>query len=257
MRSKTLAIAIGLVPTLVLATTSLGAAQESRPIGPTARLDQLLKRYVDAKGGVDYAAWKKNRDHEASLRQAVKDFAKLETKGYSKKAKLAHWINVYNALTLQGMLEFYPLKSIKDKVGKKFDIWKHYTFGPRKLSLNAIEHEILRPLGDPRIHAAIVCASKGCPPLRNEAYREGQLEAQLDDNVRVWLRSPIKGLVIKGKTLYLSKIFFWFGKDFGDGSRATHLRWISRYVDAKTKRALAQKGLVVKELDWDWALNVQ
>lgn len=254
MRSSTLAIAAG----LVLATASLGLAQASRPSsGPTQELDRLLKRYVDAEGGVDYAAWKKKRADEAALRAAVKGFAKVSTKRLSKPAKLAHWINVYNAVTLQAMLEYYPLKSIKDKVSKKFDVWKHYTFGPRKLSLNAIEHEILRPLGDPRIHAAIVCASKGCPPLRNEAYRPETLDRQLDDNVRTWFKSPIKGLKLQGKTLYLSKIFFWFGKDFGDGSRAAHLRWISRYVDAKTQRALARKGLVVKELDWDWALNAQ
>lgn len=240
---------------LILATGDGAAAQERKLIGPTARFNQLLKRYVDTKGDVDYAAWKKNRSDLTSLGEAVADFAKLKTKGYSKAAKLAYWINVYNAVTIKGILEFYPLKSIKDKVGKKYDIWKHYTFGPKKLSLNAIEHEILRPLGDPRIHAAIVCASKGCPPLRNEAYREGMLDKQLDHNVQVWLRSSVKGLKIQGKTLHLSKIFFWFGKDFGDGSHAANLRWISRYVDAKTKKLLAQKGLVVKELDWDWALN--
>ncbi|MBL4844696.1 MAG: DUF547 domain-containing protein [Planctomycetes bacterium] len=248
---RTLALAL----TLLIPLSQLASAQESRPIGPTAQLDQLLKRYVDKQGNVDYAAWKKNRAHLAALRSTVKAFAKLDTKGWSKKATLAHWINVYNALTIQGIIEFCPLKSIKDKVGKRYDIWKHYTFGPRKLSLNAIEHEILRPLGDPRIHAAIVCASKGCPPLRAEAYREGKLDRQLDDNVRVWLASPIRGLKFQGKTLHLSKIFFWFGKDFGSGSVADNLRWVSRFVDAKTKRRLAAKGLKVVELDWDWALN--
>lgn len=247
-----------LAPCLVFALTLLSggpaAAQESRP-GPYATFSSLLDRYVDAQGRVDYAGWKK-RD-EASLRGVVQALAKVETKRLSGAAKKAYWINVYNAVTIQAMLEFYPLKSIRDKSSESYDVWKNYLFGPDKVSLNAIEHEILRPMGDPRIHAAIVCASKGCPPLRNEAYLPSQLEKQLDDNVRVWLASPTRGLKLVGKTLHLSQIFFWFGGDFGGGQRADHLAWIARYVDAKTQAALAQPGLKVKELDWDWSLNAQ
>lgn len=233
----------------------VASAQESRPVGPYARLSALLQRYVDSEGSVDYATWKQK--DEATLRTVVADLAKVEVKGLSGAAKKAYWINVYNALTLQAILEFYPLKSIKDKSGEKYDVWKHYLFGPDKVSLNAIEHEILRPMGDPRIHSAIVCASKGCPPLRSEAYLPSKLEEQLDDNVRVWLSSPTRGLKLVGKTLHLSQIFFWFGGDFEGGKRADHLAWISRYVDAKTKAALSQPGLKVKELDWDWALNAK
>ncbi len=222
----------------------------------SGRYDALLKKYVDDKGLVDYAAFKKN--DEKTLRACVDAFAKVKVSALSPDARMAYWVNVYNAVTLQAMLEFFPLKSIKDKVSNipgLYNVWDDYGFGPKKLSLNHIEHKILRPLKDPRIHAAIVCASKGCPILRAEAYTAGRLGEQLDDNVRRWLKDTKRGLKISGGKVYLSKIFSWFGDDFAT-SKQGRLAWISRYVDSKTA-AILKASPNTAELDWDWALNAQ
>lgn len=217
----------------------------------------LLEKYVDGTGLVDYAAFKKNG--EASLRECVKAMARVDASKLDKDAKKAHWINVYNAVTLQAMLEFHPLKSIKDKVSSIpgfYDLWDDYGFGPKKLSLNHIEHKILRPMGDPRIHAAIVCASLGCPILRNEAYVGAKLDAQLDDNCRKWLADEKRGLKVEGNVAKASKIFDWFGDDFAE-DEAGRLRWIAKYVDDATAKKLESGKLSLGTLDWNWASNRQ
>lgn len=224
--------------------------------GHTAGFDALLKKYVDDKGLVDYAAFKKN--DEKALRHCVDAFAKVKASALAPSARKAYWVNVYNAVTLQAMLEFFPLASIKDKVSNipgLYNVWDDYRFGPEKLSLNHIEHKILRPMGDPRIHAAIVCASKGCPILRAEAYTADRLSEQLDDNVRRWLKDPKRGLKVSGGKVGLSKIFSWFGDDFAKSKQA-RLAWIAKYVDAKTA-ALLKGSPATTELDWDWSLNTQ
>lgn len=221
-----------------------------------ADFDRLLRKYVDANGMVDYAAWKKG--DEPALEKVTARLAAVDPQGFTKGQKLAYWINVYNAVMIQAMLELHPVGSVLEvtRDGKKYDVFKTYPFGPSKLTLDHIEHQILRKLGDPRIHAAIVCASKGCPPLRAEAFEPGRLDAQLDDNVRTWFQSKTRGLEIKGDTAYVSEIFNWFGKDFGK-TQQDHLNWIARYVDAETAKKLRSGKLSVKSLRWDWAANQQ
>jgi hypothetical protein len=224
--------------------------------GPYAKYDALLQRYVDERGMVDYAGFKAK--DEAALRRCVAEMAKVDPAKLSKDAQKAYWINVYNAVTLQAMLEFWPLKSIKDKVSKLigYNVWDDYPFGPKKRSLNDVEHKILRPMGDPRIHAAIVCASLGCPILRNRAYTPEDLDAQLDAQVRAWLKDRQRGLKLSGKTLYLSAIFDWFGEDFAK-DEAGRLAWVARYAEPKVAQAIKAGGLDVETLDWDWAINAQ
>lgn len=239
-------IALGLV---VAACSPAQAYQE--------KYDALLKAYVDDKGLVDYAAFKKK--DEATLKACVAAMAKVDTKTLDAAAKKAYWINVYNAVTLKAMLEFFPLQSIKDKVSSIpgfYDLWDDYGFGKKKLSLNHIEHKILRPMGDPRIHAAIVCASLGCPILRNEAYVGAQLDAQLDDNCKNWLADTKRGLELKGTVAKASNIFSWFGDDFAEDD-AGRLAWIAQYTDEKTAKRLKSGKVTLGSLDWDWALNKQ
>lgn len=241
----------------LLAPGGGGAMAEAAPADPKPleSYDALLKQYVDAQGWVDYAGWKQ-RD-EPTLRRAVSGFAAQDPASMTPTARKAYWINVYNALTLQAMLEFFPLDSIKDKQSTfGFKVWDDYTFGPRQVSLNDIEHKILRPLGDPRIHGAIVCASRGCPPLRNEAYRAEQLDAQLDDQCRTWLRDRTRGLKIEGETAYVSKVFDWFASDFPDGEQG-RLSWIARFATPADAAKLRSGELELDTLDWDWALNRQ
>ena len=244
----TLRLSALLAPCLLLLAASLATA------GPYDELDALLKRYVNREGLVDYRALKAK--DEQALKQVVARLAKVDARKLQGAAKKAYWINVYNALTLRAIVERYPIKSIKDLNAKGYDVWKDYRFGKKKRSLNEIEHKILRPMGDPRIHAAIVCASVGCPPLRPEAYVPEKLDAQLDDNVRVWLASATRGLEVKAGTAKISQIFNWFGQDFGEGNKRAHLKWIKRYAPKELADALSL-DMKVEYLEWDWALNEQ
>ena len=232
-------------------------AQALADDAPYAKYDALLRRYVDEQGMVDYAAFKAN--DERALRACVEELAGMDPARMGSAAKKAYWINVYNAVTLQAMLEFWPLESIKDKVSSLpggYDVWDDYGFGPKKLSLNHVEHQILRKMGDPRVHAAIVCASRGCPILLNAAYVPAKLDAQLDASVRKWLRDPKRGLKLAGDEVLLSKIFSWFGDDFAE-DEAGRLAWIARYVAPGVAKKLRSGALEVDFLDWDWSINAQ
>jgi Protein of unknown function, DUF547 len=219
-----------------------------------ADYDALLREYVDEQGLVDYAGWK--RSDEQTLRRVVRRMATLDPDAMSRFERKAYWINVYNAVTLQAILESYPLASIKDLVTDDSNVWDDYGFGPDDVSLNHIEHQLLRPMGDPRIHSGIVCASKGCPPLRPEAYVSDRLNEQLEDNCRVWINDDARGVRIDGRTAYVSEIFNWFGDDFAP-DRAGHLAWIVRYADEDRARVLSRADTQIEPLEWDWALNEQ
>ena len=136
-------------------------------------------------------------------------------------------------------------------------MWKKTAgeIGGRSHTLSEIEHEILRPMGEPRIHAAIVCASLSCPPLRREPYRAGELHSQLEDNVRRWLADPRKGLRIdrSARTLHLSPILDWFAEDFGE-SVIPFVEAHLPQTDAEWIRAQGSK-LRVRYLEYDWRVN--
>ncbi len=220
--------------------------------------DALLKRYVDEKGLVNYSAWKKESLNP--LHGYLVQMAGVATSALPRDEKLAYWINVYNALTLQGMLHFYPTQSIKDHVSFfGFHFWKGVKIEVegKERSLDTIEHEILRKMGEPRIHLAIVCASKSCPPLRNEAYTPKRLSEQLDDNGKKFLARP-DALAIdrEKKTVHLSKIFDWFQKDFG-GERGV-LKFVGSHAPSEEDRMfLRQPGIKIQYSDYDWRINEQ
>jgi len=219
----------------------------------------VLERYtvaVDdiASTRVDYAALRASEDWAA----LVRSLQESDPGGLgSRDEKLVFWINAYNILAIDLVRRHYPLESIRS-IGSFFaPVWKREAgeIHGRAYTLHEIEHEILRPMGEPRIHGAIVCASLSCPPLRREPYRASDLDAQLEDNVRRWLADPRKGARIDrgAKTLTVSPIFDWFAEDFPGGVVpfvAAHLpaeqaSWIRSHASA----------LRVRYLDYDWSLN--
>jgi len=222
--------------------------------------DRLLRSYVDDSGFVNYGAWK-SRDEE-TLRNYLKSLYKVPADLLGRSEALAFWINAYNALTIQGILEFYPIQSIRDKVNRilGFNIWDDYpmTVNGKAYSLNDIEHKILRKMGEPRIHFAIVCASVGCPKLHSQAYTGRNLDAQLEAQAIHFFAQQRNFRIDRArKTVYLSSILDWFGEDFGGTDRAK-LDFVSKYLsEAKDRDFLRSKGLKVKYLDYDWSLNEQ
>ena len=165
------------------------ASAHRAPVAPApdhAAYDRLLKKYVNKKGLVNYKGLKAE---EQALNQYLALLSKNPpTASWSKPDQMAFWVNAYNAYTLRLILDYYPLKSIKD-IGPKIKIplvttpWamKFFSIGGEKMSLDQIEHSILRKkFDDPRIHFALVCASISCPALRPEAYTAANIERQLD-----------------------------------------------------------------------------
>jgi len=175
----------------------------------------------------------------------------------SKKEKLAFWINLYNIFAIKMVQDHYPVKSIKD-AGSFFNpVWDKSVgvVGGKTISLSEIEHEILRKMGEPRIHVAIVCASISCPDLRKEVYTAENLDAQLDDQVKRFLENRGKGLRIdraEGK-IWLSSIFKWFKEDF-DSSGGV-VEFVIKHVSERDGIFLKGKNFKISYLNYDWRLN--
>ena len=246
--------------------TEEGAQAEQHEDEPSAAidhgaLDELLKAHVDAESGlVDYDGFKRD---EAKLDAYLSEqIAEADLEALSEAQRFAFYVNAYNASTIKLILERYPdLKSIKDFE----EPWKQerWEVGGETLSLDAIEHTKLRPVfKDPRIHFAVNCASIGCPPLRAEAYRADDLEAQLDAAARHTLTKPAYAEAKKG-TLYVSSLLDWYGSDFTDPSYKGHAeslaQYVARYGSPEIVALVEKKGEAtpVKFKDYDWALNKQ
>jgi hypothetical protein len=177
----------------------------------------------------------------------------------SREERLTFWINAYNVLAIDVVVVHYPVASIRDAGSLLRPVWKRPAgrIGGRARSLDEIEHGILRPLGDPRIHAAIVCASTSCPSLRREPYEAARIDAQLDDALRRFLADPRKGAAFDPEAgrLRLSRIFAWFEEDFA--SRGGVLAFLLPRLPEEIRTAVAARpGAVrVEYFDYDWRLN--
>lgn len=173
--------------------------------------------------------------------------------------RLALWINAYNVLAIDVVRRHYPVASIRDAGSLLRPVWKRPAgvVAGRSVTLDEIEHGILRPLGEPRIHAAIVCASVSCPSLRREAYRGERVEAQLEDALRRFLADPRKGsrLEAEAGVLRLSAIFDWFAEDFAAGGGVRS--YLAPRLPEAGARALRERGeaLALRYFDYDWRLN--
>ena len=189
-----------------------------------ADYDAVLKRFV-ADGRVDYAGLKGDGASLDRYLDHIAVIAQAEFGAWTTEEQLALLINLYNAATLKLILDHYPVQTIKE-IGRFFKgPWDQPVvrlFG-ETITLDNLEHDIIRKqFLDARIHMALVCAAKGCPPLRSEAYGAGELDAQLDDQSRVYLSGPA-GLKIDRdrQVVYFSSIFKWYGKDFVGGYSPT------------------------------------
>jgi hypothetical protein len=211
----------------------------------------------DAAGTrVDYAALRGDPDWPrlvASLAAADPDALP------GRAEKLAFWINAYNVLAIDWVVREGPVESIRDLGSLLRPVWKKKAgeIGGRDVTLDEIEHRILRPLGEPRIHVAIVCASTSCPGLRREPFRAAALDRQLDEQARAFLADPRKGLAVDrgAGVARVSKIFDWFAGDFdaSGGVRA----FLARHAPAAERAWLAERGtrLELRWLEYDWRLN--
>jgi len=197
---------------------------------------------------VDYQGLKADPKPLTQYLVSAGEVSEAEFNAWTEPKQMAFFINLYNAATLQLILEHYPVESIKD-IGTMFKgPWDQpvVTLFGKRITLNKLEHGIIRKqYDDPRVHMALVCAAKGCPILRSEVYTAEKLDEQLDDQSRQYLFTPA-GLVInraKGEAR-ISSIFKWYGKDFTS---------VSAFIEQYSGQNL--DGLKIRYLDYDWALN--
>ncbi len=232
----------------------------------TTRLDhgawtRFLSRYVkprqDGINRVDYGGV--TRADKSALADYIEALIAVPVSKLNRKEQFAYWVNLYNALTVLVVLDAYPVESIRDidispglfsngPWGKKL-----VTIESEKVSLDDIEHKILRPIWkDPRIHYAVNCASIGCPNLRLQAITADNMEAFLDAGAIDYINHRRGAEVVRGK-LVVSSIYDWFEDDFGgnDAGVIAHLR---RYAKPGLKQAL--RGITRIDDDrYDWDLN--
>ncbi|MDA1274558.1 MAG: DUF547 domain-containing protein [Verrucomicrobia bacterium] len=248
---------IKLFPVLALLTLGAIAPAATAFDHGHASYDQLLKQRV-SDGWVDYAALKADSRPLRNYLNQLASVSEAEFRAWNEKERLAFLFNLYNAATLQLILDHYPVKSIKDIGGFFSGPWKQKVvraFG-RVFTLEHLEHEIIRKeLNEPRAHFSLVCAAKGCPPLRSEAYVAKRLDEQLDDQGRIFMRQRDKNRVDAGsRTLYLSPIFKWFSGDF-EAKSGSVLNFVKPYFSKAEQLALNGGEFSIRYTDYDWTLN--
>ena len=224
----------------------------------------VLKAHVK-DGRVDYGGLKA----DTRLPRYIEQLSEAEPdKLASDQERLALWLNAYNAYTLKLIVDRQPAKSITEigtgglALGSllKTTAWDipFAVVGGKTYTLNQIEHEMIRArFKDARAHFALNCASGSCPPLRSEAYEAEKLDRQLDEQGMLFLRDSSRNRFdLRTRTAYLSSIFKWYQKDFGDGDQGALLA-AARYTSADVRSAIeaSLSSWKVEYLAYDWSLN--
>ncbi len=249
------------LPSFAISTTDWDHSDEKNP----ASIDhqswqQVLNRYLITNHPAGVNRFRYGDVSDADRKQLKLYLSKLQNidpRQYKRTEQVAYWINLYNSATVDLILENYPVKSIK-KIGNKL-----FSFGPwddeiaqisgQSLSLNDIEHKILRPIWkDPRIHYAVNCASYGCPNLFENAFTGTNTDRLLERGAKDYINHK-RGVNLKNGKLVVSSIYHWYAEDFG-GSDAQLLVHLKQYASPELASQLDTFGGRIDH-DYDWALN--
>ncbi len=234
---------------LLAAVVTLVSAANCRADAWTLEYTRLLSKYVTPQG-VKYAAWHDDTTDRAALGKVVEDIAHEKPEG-SRDEKLAFYLNAYNANILNGVLENYPTRSVRD-IAALFGFFtqNRITVAGEKMSFNHLEKDIIHGFNEPRIHFALNCASASCPPLRPKAYTGDKLSAELDQQTTAFLNGDPHGVKATedGKKADVSKIFDWNAGDFQAAGG------VVGFINKYRKPALAPDAKV-SYMSYDWNLN--
>jgi hypothetical protein len=233
----------GMQSTILLIGLASLFAKAQTHADPMGYWDALLSNYVSTSGEVNYRGL---RQETAKLDQYLEHLSRnMPAPAWSREARMAWWINAYNAFTVKRVLAHYPLRSMMDIDGGKTWDTPWIKLGGKVYSLNQLEHEILRKeFRDPRIHFALNCAARSCPPLLNRAWTAANLEDMLERQARAFIRDKRYNRIAEGELL-VSRIFDWYREDFGD------LRlFLQRYSAVKIR-----PDARLDYMAYDWRLN--
>ncbi len=207
-----------------------------------AAFNTLLSKFVSASGDVNYSGLKASNRALNAYCSSLSSNPPQDS--WSRNEQLAYWLNAYNAFTLKLITENFPLNSITDLNGGKPWDKKWIEIGNQTLSLNGIENDIIRPrYNDGRIHFAVNCAAKSCPPLANYAFTAGNVNSKLEALTKSFVNSSANE--ISSGSINISKIFDWYKADFGN-----LVTFLNKYSNTKI-----DAGATVNYMDYDWSLN--
>ncbi|MEM9054211.1 MAG: DUF547 domain-containing protein [Pseudomonadota bacterium] len=220
--------------------------------------DNLLGKYIvenaDGVNRFDYSGLKNNTEDTAALAAYLDSYATLDVDALSEDEQFALYSNAYNALTIQHMIERYPVKSIRS--GYIVGPWKKVkmVIDGEELSLDAIENDVLRvEWDDPRVHYAVNCASIGCPNLQDKAWRAETLDEDLDAAAVDFVNHP-RGVTVRDKGgLQVSRIYKWFREDFGGNDQGV-IDHILEYAEPELAENIRANANIKKHA-YDWGLN--
>ncbi len=210
--------------------------------------NNLLQTYVSNTGSVNYAGFVKDKN---KLNSYIVSLTKVDVDNLSKNEKLAFWINAYNALTLNQIIENYPISSIlKIADGKVWDQTLSYQFNGKTVTLNQIEKKILlgTDLFDARIHFAVNCAAMSCPNISNKAFTAANVQAMLTQNTKAALANQSQNKIEKDK-VSISMLFNWYKADF-EKAEGSVLNFINKYSSTKVNNSTK-----IDYLEYNWKLN--
>ena len=216
-------------------------------------LDQVYKEHVE-NGKVHYTNLKANPE---KLEDYLDVLAWANPEEMSYAEQLAFWINAYNALVIKGVIDHYPTKSVRSvKFFGGFFSRLKFNVAREVYTLNQIEHDIIRQeFVDARVHFALVCASKSCPPLEGTVFLPETIEEQLDEVTLKFIRDPEKvRLDRKENIVYLSKIFEWYAADFTEGYDGVP-DFLADYLPSADAEFVLKEDVTFQYLDYDWVLN--
>lgn len=231
---------------LVYLLVGIASAAEGQTSGWLADYNRLLGTYA-TPNGVKYSEWKNNAADMQALQGVVDGVARENIGSMDQKDQLAFYVNSYNAWILHEALAKYPTKSVKDTLFTFFTS-KRIKVAGAQTSFNALEKETIRSkFNDPRVHFALNCASRSCPPLQAEAFRGDKLDAQFEKLAKSFANSE-RGVRVNGNGAELSKIFDWYKDDFAKEGGA--LAFIN-----KRRASPVPADAKISYQDYDWSLN--
>ena len=233
---------------LVSLALVVASVASSRAESWTDAYNRLLGKYVTS-GGVKYAEWKANAADMQAIQSVVDGIAKENVSALGKQQQLAFYINAYNAWILHEALGKYPTKSVKDALFTFFTS-KRITVAGQQMSFNALEKDTIRSkFGEPRVHFALNCASRSCPPLNRTAFSADKLDGQFETLAKGYVNSE-HGVKFNAaaKSADLSKIFDWYKDDFkADGGALAFIN--------KRRTTPIPSDAKIGYQDYDWNLN--
>lgn len=208
--------------------------------------DALLKEHVSSNGQVDYKGFKTDKAKVDAYLKTLQE--NHPSSSWSKNEEMAFWINLYNAFTIQQVLEVYPVSSIMKVAGGKVWDSKKIKVGSKEYTLNQIEKDmLLKKFGEPRVHFAVNCAAKSCPPLMNKAWTADNIQSSFDLRAGMFINN-LSFNTISASSVQVSKIFEWYANDFGGSSN------LIKYINKYAKLTVSSSAKVTYK-EYNWNLN--